>query len=107
MSGNNEERALTVPEAEKVREEREALPVVKPESIEDNNLLEFDVDNPKLGSEMLKIYVKNITNKGMEFKIITRPELEKVFPPEYVSYVCQNIGRFMVDSVKFLSNADK
>lgn len=107
MSDTNEERALTVPEQEKIRESREAITVVKPESIEDNNLLEFDVDNPKLGSEMLKIYMGNITDKGMGFKIITRPELEKVLPPEYISYVCQNIGRFMVDSVKFLSSDDK
>ncbi len=95
--------APSVPEIERVREEREALPVVKPESIESNNRLEFDTDNPSLGNEVLKIYMGEITNKGMGFKVISKPGLEKILPPEYVAYICQNVGRFMVDSIKFLS----
>jgi hypothetical protein len=87
-------------------EEKKEIPVVKPTSIEQNDLLEFDIDNKKLGSEMIKIYVNRMTTKGLEFKIITRPDIINIFPVEYVSYVCNNLGAFLMDSVKYLGTVE-
>jgi len=74
------------------------------ESVTENDLLEFDTNNTTLGSEILRVYMgANEDGKGINFKVISRPKLETELPSDYVSYVCQSIGRFMVDSVKHLS----
>ena len=79
-----------------------ALNTAHLQSIENNDDLTFDTNNPDLGNEILKVYFKPDEKKGLEIKLIVRPNLEKVYPPAYIHYICNGIGRFMVDSIKYL-----
>lgn len=73
------------------------------ESIETNNDLNFDVNNEKIGSEFMKIYIGNLTNKGVGFRLIVRPGVEELFPPEYLNIICGSIGKLLADSTRMLS----
>lgn len=74
------------------------------ETVEVNESLDFDVNNKTLGNEVIKIYMDTDNKGGLTFKIISKPKLEMLLPPEYITYVCRSIGMFMIDSLKHLSS---
>lgn len=76
--------------------------MAEPEKVE-NTETSFDEDSD-LGVEFVKIYLKE-QGKGMKVQVIHKQGIEKILPQNFIDYVMNNIGNFMIHAISELQKA--
>lgn len=79
-----------------------------PDSVEENTTLQFIKDDAH-GLEVIKICLKEPDRPDATAKIsvITHPNADKTFPPEWIAFVAKNIGGFMQQAIGALEAKKK
>lgn len=63
-------------------------------------------EDPELGIEFIKVFLKEEGN-GMKVQVIHKQGIENKLPKEFIAYVMNNIGNFMVHAIKALKEANE